>query len=236
MEGKSRKGKERSVKKDAGRKAKKKGMAGAINRAAGLGAALPLDIVSERKDQIGGILKKSLDLAETGLTFGIQLFSRLTRVVQNQTSEPGGYPAGEPGYAYPAPGAEPTDWVGAPAPATEPQASAQTAIANRLPLAPGDPVSISFSINNDSASVPRTLSVSVEGFTGEAYRFQLQPGAFSVKPGRRTIGPLDFDKFVLLGRLPDDTPPDTYWGAIAVSGEESFRIPASLRVTGKSES
>ena len=93
-------------------------------------------------------------------------------------------------------------------------------------------VSISFSINNDSAVAPKQVSLRVEPFTGERSGAMLPPESLLVTPASIAIAPMDFEKFVLVGAIPEMSPPDTYNGSIAVTAEDSMRIPVLLVVEG----
>ena len=42
------------------------------------------------------------------------------------------------------------------------------------------------------------------------------------------IAPMDFEKFVLRGAIPETSPADIYHGSIAVTAEDSMRIPVLL--------
>jgi hypothetical protein len=70
---------------------------------------------------------------------------------------------------------------------------------------------VSFSITNDSLVEPKRVHLRVEGLLGEQREARIDADAFSVRPMRKSIAPMDFEKFVLdrdapggraAGRLP----------------------------------
>jgi hypothetical protein len=124
-------------------------------------------------------------------------------------------------------------WPAEPSGAPPPQAPEEPAygITNRLPLLPGGPVQISFSINNDSMIEPKKVQVRVEGFTGDTHGAQISSALFKVKPAQKTIAPVDFDKFYLTGTLPADVPPDVYRGCVVVTSDTELGIPVILAAT-----
>lgn len=198
-----------------------------------------LDELLGRFDQIDALMVKGMDLAEVGLTLGVRLATRLSTALQLQSgdlfdrdkptrpySDMRTVPSAGPGVtAEPAYQREPER----PAP---PQAPAQfNYIMNRSPLYPGNPVRVSFTINNDSQSSPRELRLSVEGFVGVTHGARLDGNAFAIEPATRVVAPMDFDKFTLTGIIPPDAVPDAYDGWVVVSAEEGLRIPLRLIVT-----
>ncbi len=188
---------------------------------------------SGKADQIGSLFSKGLELAEAGLSLGLTVIDRVGNVAQQKlfdgvsiggaSPQPAPVPPQEmgaaPGAATPEPAAAPP----------EPEMPAYC-ITNRLPLAPGGVVKISFSINNDSLTESKRVSVAFEGMVGESSQHPIPPDAFTVKPARKNIAPMDFEKFVLQGALTPETPPDVYLGSVVVSSEESFRIPVRVVV------
>lgn len=194
----------------------------------------------DRMDQLGSILVKGLDLVEASITLGVNLANRLGAVVQEQASDrveraSRPYPEWrETPYAEPGMGTTPyyQDEPGRAGGAETPPIA--NYVVNRLPLFPGSPVRVTFTINNDSASSPRRLRLRVEGFVGELQRAVLDGKGFTVKPATRVIEPLDFDKFTLAGAIPQDAVPDAYGGWIVVSSQhEELRIPVRLVVGGQ---
>ena len=77
---------------------------------------------------------------------------------------------------------------------------------------------------------PKKVNVRVEGFVGQTEGQRIDPEGFAVKPGRKTIAPMDFEKFVLHGAVPPETAPDVYQGIIVVQSDEEMRIPVRLAV------
>jgi hypothetical protein len=59
---------------------------------------------------------------------------------------------------------------------------------------------------------------------------QIDALLFAVKPQRRRIAPMDFEKFVLEGTIPPDLPSDVYHGAIVVASGQELSIPVRLVV------
>jgi hypothetical protein len=106
-------------------------------------------------------------------------------------------------------------------------------IVNRLPLFPGGPVQLSFSINNDSASAAKKIRLEIEDFIGATNHFKIKSKMFSVKPSDIIIAPMDFEKFVLTGKVPAEAPADSYNSWIKVSGEEEIKIPVILAVSAQ---
>jgi len=173
-----------------------------------------------RLDRFGELLGKGLDLAEAGLSLGLTVASTLGAAAQQKIFEKMmGATAPEQ------PAAPPPPTTGSAAP---PDAPPAFGITNRLRLAPGMPLSISFSINNDSAAAPKHVALRVEPFTGERTGAMLPPASLSVIPEAATIAPMDFEKFVLRGEIPDTSPADIYHGSIAVTAEDGMRIPVLL--------
>lgn len=183
-------------------------------------------------DQVGSLLSKGLDLAEAGLNLGVTLVSRVGVAAQHQILERVMAQAGEAAAA-----AAPQAAEAEPAPAPAPVAAAPAAesesygISNRLPLVPGGEVRVSFSINNDSMEAPKKVALSVEGFVGDAHGRRLNPAGFAIRPAKKTIAPMDFEKFVLEGVLPPKAPPDVYRGWIVVNSDNALRIPVWLVVS-----
>jgi hypothetical protein len=184
--------------------------------------------------QMGSVVSKLLELAEAGVDLGTNVISLLSSLAESQLREPvhpteGAYraapPEGPPGEAAGAPGR-------APGHDGDPTGSEPSyCIINRLPLRPGGPVQISFSINNDLPQSKRKLKVEAGGFVGATHGFELDDLAFSVQPSEKTIAPMDFEKFVLKGKIPKDAPVDSYNGWVTVDGDEEMRIPVVLVVT-----
>ncbi len=174
-----------------------------------------------RLDRFGGLLGKGLDLAEAGLSLGLTVASTLGAAAQQKIFERFMQAASDAAEQ-----AAPASSRAAAPPA--PEAPGSFGITNRLRLAPGMAVNVSFSINNDTAAAPKQVSVRVEPFTGERTGALLPPASLSVAPATATIAPMDFEKFVLTGKIPESSPPDIYHGSIAVAAEDAMRIPVVL--------
>lgn len=175
----------------------------------------------QRIDQMGTILAKGLDLAEAGVSLGVTILSRVGVAAQQKLHE-----GMENAANAPAP-APPMDESGE---AQETETEPAYGITNRLPLTPGGEVRISFSVNNDSMTDPKKVELRVEGFVGDAQGARIDAGGFAVKPSAKTIAPVDFEKFVLQGGVPADTPPDVYRGAVIVATDKELTIPVVLVV------
>ena len=59
----------------------------------------------------------------------------------------------------------------------------------------------------------------------------LDAAGFSIKPAQKTIAPVDFEKFVLQGTLPETIVPDVYRGVVIVASDKDLAIPVILVVT-----
>ena len=180
-----------------------------------------------RLERFSDILARGLDLAEAGMTLGLTVLGTLGAAAQTKIIERMLNPSPEGAAAEPV--ATPATAGAATADAGE---SAAYGITNRLPLRPGDAVSVSFSVNNESASVAKNVRLVVEAFSGERSGAVLPPDCLAVSPGERAIAPMDFEKFVLEGRIPTDAVPDRYRGSVMVLGEGPMRIPVLLAVEG----
>lgn len=199
------------------------------------GRAAIQDILG-RTDQIGAILSKGLDLAEAGIGLGMNLIGKLGSVAQEQvigniakTVMPGQYGAQNAQERPTAPpyrrGEDEAGDAGAD--------SRAMCIVNRRPLFPGSAVEISFSINNDSPANARKVHIEIDGFTGSAHGLNIPSELFSIRPADIEIAPMDFEKFVLAGAIPQDAPDDSYNGWLRLAGEDGIRMPVILIVTSR---
>ena len=177
-----------------------------------------------RIDRYGEILAKAFDLAEAGLSLGLTVIGAVGAAAQKKILESRADGAGEPSVGVP-PDPPPKE-----KPAASDDAGTAWGITNRLPIVPGAPVAVSFSINNDSPLAPRPVSLAVEAFVGEQSGATLPPGALTVSPATTTIAPMDFEKFVLHGAIAPETPPDVYLGTVRVGDDGGMRIPVRLVV------
>ena len=194
-----------------------------------------------RGDQFGAILTKGLDLAEASLSLGLSMITRVGASAQQQMERiAAAIPQDESApdaAAYASRPAERPPAAGARAAHTPPDETAvpeegQSGITNRLPVTQGSTVRISFSINNDSVAAPKLVVLRADDFIGELEGARIEAARFAVKPQRRRIAPMDFEKFVLEGDIPADVPSDVYHGAIVVSSGQAFSIPVRLIVQG----
>jgi hypothetical protein len=179
-----------------------------------------------RIDRYGAVLAKAFDMAEAGLSLGLTVIGAVgaaaqKRIMESRADTPGPVSAGE--AAPRPPGTDP-----APGDASEPAPA--WGITNRLPITPGAPVAVSFSINNDSALAPRLVTLALEPFVGEHTGATLAPGLLAVAPGQAVIAPMDFEKFVLQGAITPETAPDVYHGAVRVGEDGAMHIPVRLVV------
>jgi len=190
-----------------------------------------------QSEQLGATLAKGLDLAEASLSLGLTLMTRLGSIVQESVLDKVGEHVPGPPSSVQA-GGGPDKHTSAPAPSPSPAAATGDSpggdiaycITNRLPLFPGQPVSVSFSINNDSEEVAKRVKFRVEGFVGQISAVTFSGESFSVKPGSGAIAPMDFEKFMIKGALPSDIPSDVYLGKVVVMADHNLEIPIRLVV------
>jgi hypothetical protein len=169
-----------------------------------------------RLERFGEILARGLDLAEAGMNLGLTIVSTVGSAAQQKIVEKLLDPGTEPEPMPPPPAAEP-----------EPQ---PYGIANRLPVFPGGAVSISFSINNDSAIAPKSVSLRLEGFAPDQGGAALPADGFRLLPPEAAIAAMDFEKFVIEGTIPAGTRPGTYRGHVLVASDTNIVIPVSITV------
>jgi hypothetical protein len=106
----------------------------------------------------------------------------------------------------------------------------QALIGNAIPVVPGSELYVSFSLSNDVPGVTKHIRVSLEPLSGEHSGHPLDISALSIVPAEKSILPLDFEKFVIQGRITDDTIPDRYSGLISVQGDEQFKVRVCFTV------
>ncbi len=188
--------------------------------------------------QLGTTLAKGLDLAEASLNLGLTLVTRFGSIVQHSVLDKVVENLSAPVQPAPSPDSDgPREGAArASATATEteteevPSSDISYSITNRLPLSPGQVVNVSFSINNDSDDSTKRVKLRVEGFVGQISAVQFPGHGFAVKPASGAIAPMDFEKFVLRGRLPPDIPSDMYLGKVVVMSDQQLEIPVRLVV------
>jgi hypothetical protein len=168
-----------------------------------------------RLQRFGEILARGLDLAEAGMNLGLTIASTVGTAAQQKISErlfdTGGEPAAPP-QSHPA----------------EPEPPS-FGITNRLPVVAGGAVSISFSINNESATAEKRVLLRLEGFAGD--RGQMLPAdGFRFVPAEAAIAPMDFEKFVIEGTIPAGAVPDIYRGRVLVQSDADIAIPVWIAV------
>ncbi|PXF58386.1 MAG: hypothetical protein C4B58_06675 [Deltaproteobacteria bacterium] len=193
--------------------------------------------IQDRGDQIGSIFSKVLQLAECSVDLGINLMSRLSSLALGQDigkMTGGREHAGEQYYTP----SEEMNTGSQPFFQEQPGGTSDASgyskghcVTNRMPLFPGSPVHISFSINNDSPVSEKKLHLKAQDFIGATHHFKMDQHAFSVDPADRVIAPMDFEKFILTGIIPPDAPEDSYNGWIVLAGDEEIKISVILAVT-----
>ena len=189
---------------------------------------------NQQPDQIGAILTKGLDLAEASISLGLNLVSRLGSVAQENLIDRlfGVVPSSSSASETESDSGSPPE-PSAPEERTgEDNAADNYGVINRMPLIPGGPVKVSFSINNDSYNTPKKVRLRLVGFTGERQGMVIEGKDFSIRPVTKSIAPMDFDKFTLSGVIPESLVSDVYSGWIIVQAEKEFRIPVRLAVSG----
>jgi hypothetical protein len=185
----------------------------------------------ERLDRLGDIVARGFDLAEAGMSLGLTLLTTVGAAAQKKILEPvmesalaGAFNiSGQAAAEAPPASAAAQSTADLPAPA-------EYIIVNRLPLVPGAPFAVSFSISNDDALAEKPVSLSVEPPIGERSGVKLPLQFITVIPQQAVIAPMDFEKFSLRGALPPELPPDRYHGFVLVDG--TVRIPVLLSVGG----
>ena len=199
------------------------------------------DAATQDKIPIEEMVNKGLDLAETGIGLGVNIVARLGTIFKDQvfdkisssemlssvisnTSDRDNQPETEQPH-YPEETQPPTTGE-----QTE-NAEQISYLFNRLPLYSGSDVSLSFSINNDSLTSEKEIQLKIEPFVGQAQQYSIDVNAFSLTPSQIAIAPVDFEKFVIKGKIPEDAPEDTYYGWIIVSEEQTYQIPVALVVS-----
>jgi hypothetical protein len=175
----------------------------------------------EGMERLNGVLSKTIELAEAALQLGVRLVDNMGRGGEGSRSRPADSAAPH-GYGEDAQEGPPAQQGPVPS---------DGRVGNRTPLRPGSEVRIAFSISND-ASAKRAIALKLGPLVGEARGASLAEGALSVSPDRFTLEPFDFEKLVLVGRIPANTPPDAYAGGIVVTGaDQPIVVPLRLVVT-----
>jgi hypothetical protein len=186
---------------------------------------------SSESDRINSLLTKGFDLMETGLNLGFNLVSKAENIAQDKVTDWVHTTAKK--YSQPA-GKEKT----APKNTEKTEEKPDNQIApvfNRLPLHSGGTARLSFSIENELTDREKKVTLSIgEVFAGDKSGFMIDGTTFSITPGKVAIEPLDFEKCVLSGPVPETAPPDNYIGSILVTDNEQYQIPVCLVVTESS--
>ena len=187
----------------------------------------PVHDLAGRADQVGAIIVQTLDLAEVGLNLGIKVLTRAGNVAQEALGDK------IPGAAGPEPvraNGPATDYPAHAAPQEAPRDEETFFLANRVPVGPGGEVRVSFSITNDSLLEPKRVTLKLGALVGDRLGVRIDEAAFAVRPAKKTIPPMDFEKFVLTGTFPAEAPPDVYSGAVIVQSTDEMSIPVRLHV------
>jgi len=208
---------------------------------------------TDSAERLSAIVSKGLDLAESGLSVGLALVDRLGDLAQQtldgvvaqrrerEHGAPYTWPATADGPQAP-PSSRPYEDTSARAHAPSAGAAEQPTaptqgpepaycITNRLPLCAGEPVRVSFSVNNDSTDRPKAISLQVEGFIGETTGTAFDAAGFRVEPEHVSIAPMDFEKLILTGRLPADVSGDIYRGRVLIAADQALEIMVRLVVS-----
>ena len=184
-----------------------------------------------KSDQIGSILTKGLGLAEAGISLGLNLLNRVGSMTQENLIDRFTAPfTAQPQSAQ----RESTRQEDAAQHSSQDQAGPAPEvmfISNRLPVLPGQECRIPFSINNDSYTSQKKVKLHCEGFIGERTATRFGAAAVSIHPATKTIEPMDFEKFLLTGTIPEGLPPDMYQGWIVVTADNNLRIPVRIIVS-----
>ena len=204
---------------------------------------------TQEKIQIEEVVNKGLDLAETGIGLGVNIVVRLGSIFKdqlldklngaemlntvinnakaNQSDANNQYYDSDQAYTAETQAGEVAS--------QNADAGQSYYLYNRLPLFPGSEASLSFSINNDSLTSEKEIQLQLENFVGETQKLAIDASTFSVKPSKITIAPVDFEKFVIKGKIPPEAPEDIYHGWVIVSEEQTYRIPVVLVVSKTQE-
>ena len=183
-------------------------------------------------NQVESIVHKGLDVVEAGVELGLTVVSRLGSILMNQLIDNRGqyYPQdfaqdheSHHGHGH--------DHHGARGEEVYVEDEEGYYLTNRLPLRPGDTVSISFSMNNESITEDKTITLGLTDFVGAKDSNVVTADNFTIEPDTKTISPVDFEKFVLTGNLATEVKIDTYYGSIVVTDETQSKIPVVLVVT-----
>ena len=200
--------------------------------------------VPQDKINIEEMVNKGLDLAESGIGLGVNIVARLGTIFKDQVidklndadilssvmNNSTNSQANTENQRYANGQAHPEQ--------TQTEEDAQSADAgqsyylfNRLPLFPGSEAALSFSINNDSLTSEKEIQLQLENFVGEKQQLAMDASTFTVTPSKIAIAPVDFEKFVIKGKIPLEAPEDIYHGWVIVSEEQTYRIPVVLVVS-----
>lgn len=187
--------------------------------------------------QIEDIMQRGLNIAEVSIGLGVNFVSRMSSILKDQvidkiksaqilTPEMSSPPPASQYYNH-----QENEQQASPETTQASNSDETLYLINRLSLFPADSVSISFSINNESLSAEKKIQISIEDFVGTTQKFSIAAENFTVTPLEKIIAPMDFDKFVFNGTIPEKAQEDTYNGGIIVREEQEYRIPIVLVVS-----
>ncbi|MDH3973398.1 MAG: hypothetical protein OEV42_03870 [Deltaproteobacteria bacterium] len=194
-------------------------------------------------DKIGVIFDRGIDLVETGLELGVNLVSKLggvasdkaSDILKTQTQEDSSGP--KVNYEdlirkFTGQSQEQTAPPEAPPNHRQEPENSQPLVSNRMPAFAGGEVTISFSIDNETHQGSKQLQFAAAAdFVGDKTNFQINAKSFKINPSKISIAPMDFEKLVFSGKIPENAPPDAYRGLVTVSGEDEYQIPLVIIVS-----
>lgn len=195
--------------------------------------------------QVEEIVNRGLDLAEVGIGLGVNIVARLGTIFKDQVFDkfsgsdiltsvmndmPQGQQQDENAYGNNQ-GFEGQTQAHNNTTASSTQEEQTHYLFNRKALTPGGELALSFSINNDSLTSAKTVTITVEKFISETGQIELDASLFTVIPDKIVIAAADFEKFILKAKLPTDVTAGTYHGWIMVEEQQVYRIPVVLFVS-----
>lgn len=169
--------------------------------------------------QLASLFSAGVGFTQAGLSLGMGLLNSFASMQEQMVQR---LRSGEPLERHPARAAEPEAVAG-------PQTAPEAGVTHALPLSLGGAVYLSLSLNNDSRTETKAVTLELVGLQGEQ-GLQWPAATLTVTPTRCAIRPLDFEKIVISGSVPAELAPDIYHGHIAVSGAEQLQIPVRFVV------
>lgn len=169
--------------------------------------------------QLASLFSAGIGFTQAGLSLGMGLLNSFASMQEQMVQR---LRSGEPLERHPARPAEPEAVAG-------PQTAPEAGVTHALPLSLGGAVYLSLSLNNDSRTETKAVTLELVGLRGEQ-GLEWPAATLTVTPTRCAIRPLDFEKIVISGSVPAELAPDIYHGHIAVSGAEQLQIPVRFVV------